>query len=245
MTPHQAPAKVASTIDKLVNEMTAETGISEPPVDAIRIAKSLGMEIAWDTTLTGRARMVQLRQHHGPAAASAIFLRPEPRGERRQWAVAHEIGESIAHRLFADMGTSADDAGEGSREQVANLFATRLLVPSTWFKEMASSCNWDITELKTPFSTASHEIIARRMLDFEPRVVITILDQGKLTFRGGNMGGAAPPLQELECACQQTVQETGQPCFLSCEEFSVQGWPIYEGDWRREILRLEARDSWD
>ena len=39
---------------------------------------------------------------------------------------------------------------------------------------------------KQRYATASHELIARRMLDFEPWIVITIFDNGRLTFRRSN-----------------------------------------------------------
>jgi len=86
----------------------------------------------------------------------------EPRLERRQWAVAHEVGESIAQRVFVRMGVSFVDIPPAGRERVANHLASCLLLPRDWLISDGEAVEWDLTELKKIYSTASHELIARR-----------------------------------------------------------------------------------
>ena len=46
---------------------------------------------------------------------ATILLRPEPRHERRHWAVAHEIGEHVAHRVFAGWGADPREGRQRPR----------------------------------------------------------------------------------------------------------------------------------
>ena len=106
----------------------------------------------------------------GPSRAT-ILLRPEPRFERRQWAVAHEIGEHVACRVFALWGVDPRETQANAREHVANNLAGRLLLPTAWFAADAVACGWDLLGLKARYRTASHELIARRMLECRPPVI--------------------------------------------------------------------------
>lgn len=243
MSCYKLPTEVTRAIDRVVTEVLEQAGIGGSPVDAVCVAKSLDMEVAWDDGLHGRARIVRLHQPRSAPRRSAILLKPEPRRERRQWAVAHEIGEAVAFRIFEHLETSPGDVGDTAREQIANLFASRLLLPSECYLAKAEACDWDLVELKREFSTASHEIVARRMLDFEPPVIVTIFDQDEIHFRGTNSWTFAPPLMPMERACQRDIHSSGQARCASNEHLTVQGWPVREDSWRREILRLQPRDA--
>jgi hypothetical protein len=96
-----------------------------------------------------------------------------------------------------------------------------------------------LLELKQHFSTASHELIARRMLDCPPPVIVTVVDSGRVTFRGANVAGRAPPLDNAERQCQRQANESGQPASYDAASMSVRAWPIHEPNWRREIIRTE------
>ncbi|REJ69033.1 MAG: ImmA/IrrE family metallo-endopeptidase [Planctomycetota bacterium] len=234
--------RVGHAIDVVVEEILITAGIEEPPVDTIELARRLDLDVAWDRSMPTRARMV--RSARGAASGrTSILLRPEPRHERRQWAVAHEIGESEAHRIFARLDLCPNDVAEQVREQVANLFANRLLLPSRWFLTTDSSGDWDLFQLKDRFSTASHEVIARRSLDFGHHSIVTIFDQGKITFRGASFASSPPGPTMLERRCQKTVHELGERHHETDEQVSVTGWPICEPGWHREILRLTAHED--
>ena len=158
--------------------------------------------------------------------------------ERRHWAVAHEVGEHNAHQVFSRLGVDARTAAPDAREQVANYLAGRLLLPTAWFREVAAACDWDMLALKREFATASHELIARRMLDFPTSIVITVCDNSAVTFRRGNLPFPAPAMLECERRCWWQVNCDVVPVRDEHDAFEVRGWPVHEDGWQREILRL-------
>ena len=238
MLPELTIEEFATVLDDTVGEFLADAGCDAPPFDAIELARRSGMEIAVDSRLVNRARTIQMAAPKRLARPS-ILLRPEPRPERRQWAVAHEIGEQLADRIFARLSVLPEEAGPGSRERVANLLARRLLLPTRVFGDDARQCDWDLLALKQRYSTASHELLARRMLDFAPRVIITVFDQGELRWRQGNLPGRAPPLSAAERACLSRVRALETAVDTTTDGDRIQGWPVTEPQWQREILRTE------
>ena len=242
MLPELTTQELSAALDRVASKVLEEAGVDTPPVDAFAVAQSLGFAVAWDDRQTGRARLLRLADDDGPPRAS-IMLRSDPRQERRQFAVAHEIGEAFAHRVFTQLGVAPAEVQPVAREQVANYLAGRLLLPSAWFEHAAIECSWDLPALKRSFSTASHELIARRMLDFPPPVIITVVDAGRVTFRRTNVPGRAPPVCEAERQCQRQSNDSGQPSDTSTPAMTIRAWPIHEPTWRREILRTDLHDA--
>jgi Zn-dependent peptidase ImmA (M78 family) len=236
--------ELAAGLDHVAEEILEEAGIFEPPIDAMVVARTLGIAVALDDRQQGRARYVRFGDRWSKNSRSAILLRPEPRFERRQWAVAHEIGEHVAHRVFVRWGADPVETPLNSREQVANWLAGHLLLPSGWFAADGAACGWDLTALKTEYNTASHELIARRMLECRPSVVITIFDHRQITFRHSNVATRVPPPLPLEIECWKRVHEYGRPSRIGRGANRVQGWPIHEEGWQREILRMEF-EEWE
>lgn len=251
MFPDISPHDWARALDRLVEETLAQAGVVEPPVDALAVAAALGLTVATDVSQLERARYVRLRGAAGRegisnsrAASPSILLRPEPRCERRQWAVAHEIGEHLAYRLFAVLGVDASEAPQ-AREWAANRFAGRLLLPGVWFGTAGIRCRWDLPRLKRRFATASHELLARRMLEEPAPVIVTICDQGRVGFRAGNLAAPPPRLSEAEQACWRRARQ-GQAARVSGPSGAlVRAWPIHEPGWQREILRTDLPDETD
>ncbi len=237
MFSHVTTEEYAAALDEVALETLSEAGVNHPPVDALAVAQALDMRVAWDETQPGRARCVRLQGVNGRPPRSTILLRPEPRPERRQWAVAHEIGEQLAHRVFAALAVDPRVAPANAREMVANHLAARLLLPWAWFAADAPACGWDLLSLKARYRTASHELIARRMLELPPPVIISIIDQGQLYLRLSNVPGSVPPLSAAEKECWQTVHQRNQPEERFFSTQTIQAWPIHEPAWKREILR--------
>ena len=230
-------------LDAVAGEVLLEAGLSEPPIDAWAIADALRITVALDDRQHGRARYVRLRGYRGCESRPSILLRPDPRPERRQWAVAHEIGEHVAWRVFERLGVDPCEAHLDARETVANQLASRLLLPGVRFEADAVAAGWDLLELKARYRTASHEIIARRMLDFPPPVIVTVFDHCRVTWRRSNLPGIVPKPAAEELRCQRTVHERNRPWQCYRGDNVVTGWPIHEADWRREIIRAEV-DPW-
>ena len=233
----------AAALDACAAEVLWEAGIAEPPVDAGVVAERIGLVVARNDALACRGRLVQLADPRGgDAGQGTIVVGPAERPERLQWAVAHEVGESVAYRVFAALGVPPETAPENAREQVANHLASCLLLPRGWFAADGPECNWDLLALKHRYSTASHELIARRMLEMPLPIVITLRDLGKVRWRRSNAGGRPPRLLPEEAKTWREAHESGEPASAILDPAStglesVHAWPIHEADWKREILR--------
>jgi len=233
----------AGGLDAVATQVLQAAGVDGPPVDAIGVARALGLRVAVDDGQPCRARYVRLRGRRGGPSRPAILVRSDPRLERRQWAVAHEIGEHVAHRVFRVFGVDPRTVSPAIREAVANQMAGRLLLPTAWFAAAAASADWDLGALKDRFSTASHELIARRTLELPSPAIIAVFDQGRLTWRRGNVPGRLPPPSPDEIRCWNVVHREGRPEQTAHAVGRIRGWPVHEPGWKREILRTEI--AWE
>src|SRR3954468_23051873 len=202
----------AAALDACAAEVLWEAGVNGPPVDALAVAEGLQLVVTRDYAMSHRGRFVRLADHEeSSGGVGTIVVGIAERPEREQWAVAHEIGESIAYRVFERLGVAFDEALPTARELVANRLARALLLPRRWFAVDGREHDWDLLELKERYSTASHELIARRMLEMRPAIVITICDQGRVHWGRGNVTWRPPDLLHEEKSAWQTVHRTGMP----------------------------------
>jgi hypothetical protein len=223
---------VVAVIDRAVGELLQSARLDGPPIDAIGLARNyLGMEVCLDGWQRQRGRAQR------SAGARQIYLRPEPTVERHQWTVAHEIGEHFKASLLTRLGIDSQQTSAFAGESLANLFAYRLLVPTAWLASDASDCAYDVLELKTRYATASHEVIAWRMLDLPQPCIITIVDNNRIHRRRSNAWAVRKKLVAAEETCQQYVHAHGVPHVVQQGDWTVQGWPIHRAEWKREILR--------
>jgi Zn-dependent peptidase ImmA (M78 family) len=239
--------ELAKAIDDCAEELLVEAGIDRPPVDTVAMAQRLGLIIARDGQSEVRGRFVRMR-HPGGVGRGTIFLAEEPRPERRQWAVAHEIGEYAAHRVFGMLGVDAEELVTVERERMANQLANAILLPHAWFRADGYAVDWDLFELKQVYTTSSHELIARRMLSMSPAVIISLFDQGKLVWRKSNVLRRPPLLVPAEQDTWQVAHTDNQPTQYECYDLpdglrDIRCWPVHETEWKREILRTSL-DDW-
>lgn len=233
----------AAALDACAADVLWEAGITEPPVDATLVAERIGLVVAHNAALPSRGRLIELADPRGGTVGQGtIVVGLAERPERLQWAVAHEIGESVAHRVFAALGIRADDIPENAREQVANYLASCLLLPRDWFAADGPPLDWDLFALKHRYATASHELIARRMLEMSPPIVITLCDLGKVRWRRTNAGSRPPRLLPEEERVWRAAHESGQPSTIYPDPAKtglerIEAWPVHEAEWKREILR--------
>jgi len=237
----------AAALDACAADVLWEAGINEPPVDALVVADRLELVVARDFALPYRGRFVRLADHHSHGGGQGtIVVGAAERPEREQWAVAHEIGESVAHRVFERLGVSFDESLPTAREQIANRLASALLLPRRWFAANGRDFDWDLLQLKEQFCTASHELIARRMLEMRPAIVITICDLGRIGWRRSNATARPPSMLAEERAAWRECHRTGFPTDEMLDGETglerVRCWPIHEPGWKREILRSEIAE---
>ena len=233
----------AAALDQCAADVLWEAGVAAPPVDAALVAERLGLVVTHNDALACRGRLVELADPRGSATAQGtIVVGPAERPERLQWAVAHEIGESIAYRVFAALGVRPGAAPENAREAVANHLAGCLLLPRAWFAADGPRLDWDLFALKQRYATASHELIARRMLEMPPPIVVTLCDQGRIGWRRTNADRRPPPMLPAESQAWQKAHRSGTPAQAEADPAatgleSIRAWPIHEPEWKREILR--------
>lgn len=263
LTPYQSPIVMLTeipteefhaTLDRCALDLLWEANVDRPPVDALAIAQQLGLVVAHDETLSGRGRFARLTSGAGRRPLEAILVSEEDRNERRHFVVAHEIGESQAHRVYEALGVDPREAAPSMREAIANALAGRLLAPRRWLVNLWRDLDGDLLEIKHVLATASHELIARRLLEcVRAPLVVTVTDHGSVTWRRWNLSGSPPPRLRLEVDCQQYAHETGEPAWGDGrdEPHSAGGapiervrcWPIHEPGWRREIMFTELVDA--
>jgi len=237
----------AAALDACAAEALWEAGIDGPPIDALVLAEGLQLVVARDYSMPYRGRFVRLAECGGDGGGlGTIVVGAAERPEREQWAVAHEIGESIAYRVFERLGIAFDEVLPTAREQVANHLAGALLLPRRWFVADGRELDWDLLELKERYNTASHELIARRMLEMRPPIVITVCDQGRVHWRRSNVTVRPPDMLREERAVWRDAHQTGLPAYdpVAAETGleSVRCWPIHEPGWKREIIRSEVAE---
>jgi len=223
----------------LAGEILDDCGIEAPPIDAWAIARTLGLRVAFDAFQQGRGRLKCI------GGRTAILVRPEERPEREQWTLAHEIGEAVAQRVYARLDVDPRDVPPQRREQVANAMASSLLLPDDWFLHDAAHCDGDVPRLKAIYSTASHELILLNLLKLPELSLVSVFDQGRLTRRRSNGQLSGPPLMALERRIWREVHDTGRPVEGTGDGIRVQGWPVCEPGWKRELLRTTVAEGLD
>jgi Zn-dependent peptidase ImmA (M78 family) len=229
---------VVAAVDRVVTDLLSSAGLEGPPVDAIQVAqKYLGILVCLDRRQPQRGRAQRA------AGQRQIYLRPEPTEERHQWTVAHEIGEHLKPQLLQALGISPEETRPMTGESLANLFANRFLVPARWFAADAPAADYNVLQLKERYRTASHEVIALRLLDLPEPCIVTIVDNDHIHRRRSNAWPVRRRLEPAEQECQRYVHHYSRPHAVREGGWTVQGWPVHSTDWKREILRSVVDDD--
>jgi hypothetical protein len=72
---------------------------------------------------------------------------------------------------------------------------------------------------------------------------VTILDNERITRRRSNAWPLKRALLPAEEKCWKYVNQHGKPKLERDDEWTVQGWPVHELEWKREILRSVRDDT--
>ena len=217
--------EVVAVIDRLVAEVLEKAGVQGPPIDALVLAQHhLGLTVGHERRPSQRGR-------------ARVGLQSEPTVEQQQWFAAQEIGAHFKPTVLERLGIELQEARALMGESLTNLFATRLLLPSDWFATDAATADYDVPQLKERYHTASYEAVALRLLDLPEPCIITILDNDHIHRRRSNAWNVRRELSPPERACQRYVNHYSRPKVVREDGWTVQGWPVHQSDWKREILR--------
>jgi hypothetical protein len=212
---------VTAAADAVVQDLLEAAGVTQPPVDAVTIAeRHLGLVLNFAPP-RGRHRV------QSPAEVSA---------ERRQWLAAREIGDKLRTDLLERLGLPTEGPRPMFAESPATLFAMRLLMPTAWFADDARSCAYDVAELQGRYGVAL-DLNAWRLLDLPTPCIITVVDNGAVTRRRCNVRHIPRDLAPAERECQNYVHHYSRPRVVRADGWTVQGWPVHQPDWKREVLR--------
>jgi hypothetical protein len=66
---------------------------------------------------------------------------------------------------------------------------------------------------------------------------VTIIDNDHITRRRSNAWRVKRELARAEAKCQRLVHQRSRPARVQEGGWTVQGWPVHQADWKREILR--------
>ncbi|MCE5270806.1 ImmA/IrrE family metallo-endopeptidase [bacterium] len=226
-------------------DLLTQAGITSPPIDPAQVAAFLGILIE---TRPGYPALSGIEQD-GPQ--TRIIIRAGLRPERQHFLVAHEVG----HVYWQDNEHHRGDPSLGGRlEYFCNKFASLMLLPFEWFNADAAETGHDLFALKRIYSTASNQLIARRIVSLRPAIATVFDDDGKEKRVTERFNGSGPQDKKLTKAESQvikevcgtgsvienigTIKEKGQ--FVRVK---VKGYPIFENGWKRVITFMEPEET--
>jgi len=214
---------VVQCVDRFVQELLTQAGVEGPPVDAVALARHLGLDLD-ESRRRGRKKP---SGEEAPRAATP---------EAQQWDAAQAIGEHYKATLLERLGFAPDEKRPLLGESLSGLFARHLLVPGAWFASDAPSCGYDLLQLKDRYRTATHEVIAFRLLDLPEPCIITVVEDDRVHRRRSNAWPVKKRLEPAEAECRRCVTHDGEPQVVRSGAWTVWGWPVWQGGRNREIL---------
>jgi hypothetical protein len=218
--------EVHSAVDRAVEELLNTATIQAPPVDALLAARVLGVTVEASRPKGARGGLKK-----------DFLTRPDTTPEAKQWLAAQAIGEHLKPALLQRLGIPPEQKRLLTGESLATLVASHLLLPTAWFGDDARALDYDILELKKRYSTTAVDVIAWRLLDLSTPCIITIIDNDHVQRRRSNAWRVRRELEEPERECQRYVNHFSRPRVVCADGWTVQGWPVHQADWKREILR--------
>lgn len=232
--------ELVEAVERLVAGLLERAGVTEPPVDALKIAEEhLGIPVTIaepEDDDRGRSRAGSRRGESG------IVLSPHATEEERHSAAARGIARTLLPDLLRKFGIEPGSEDKQAAAFLRGLISSRLLVPTRMLRSALRHCKYDLPALQNAFRTATREAIALRWLDLDNPCVVAVVDDGVVATRRGNAGSVSKKLTPAEQACLDGVMDADAPVQLRRDGWSVQGWPVPGRPFRRVILRALPDD---
>ena len=207
-------------IEQTAERLLAAARITEPPVLPERIARALRINVL------DRDLPMRRGQSYRYRGMKFVDIGKGARAERRNFTLAHEIME-----LELPDAIAAKDL----RHEIAVRGAAALLCPTPFFRAACTPGPFDLFELKATFSTASHEVIALRSLDFA-EAIITVFDNGRLKNRQTSHPFGIQPVSPPERELLRRAMRSGKVENETWDAASATAYPVFENDFKRVIL---------
>ena len=217
-------SEISADLERIVDWLIDDCKLTSPPIDCLQLSHNLSRGAFRFEKLGNRGEITWAGNER------AVAIRAEDRMERAQWTAAHEIGELVLPQRMEFCDAIELDV-------LCNRFAMLLLAPRKWYWDDCRRLRFDLLKLKEIYGTASHEVLALRMLDLPTPALVTIFDHGRMTRRTANLAFRAPELTPTERSAQTVARTTGAPTRMFGDGVHVCAWPVHEPNWPREILR--------
>lgn len=163
---------------------------------------------------------------HEPAClvGMEIVYNPRERPTRQAGTIAHELGHFALRRY-----------GEDDDEQAATRVGAALLVPRRPLDAALRRLGWDLPELRGTFSHASHELIARRVLELREGGLIVRDSRRERLITSGFLRDHDE--RDLRAAAR-AASESGH----SAQIGDARAWAVVEPGFSRALALVPAAD---
>jgi len=233
--------ELLEVIDRLVAGLIERAGVERPPVDALTLAEEhlgIPVEVVQPAEEDERGR----RRLRAQSAIGGIALSPDMTLEQRHKAAADGIARALLPEILHKLGILPGTENRQFAVHIRGLFVGRLLAPTKLLRAALRECRADLVALKKQFTTSGMEMLALRLLDLDEACVVSIIDDGIVSIRRGNRGPAGKKLESAEQTCHDRVAELELPQRVRADGWTVSGWPVRGGSFRRIILRAVPDD---
>lgn len=223
-----------SEMIRLADELIERAGFTGPPIDLNRLAEALCVPVEHDPTLKVRGKIV------GEAGRAKIILGPAERPEREQSALGHELAEYVRAEIRAKLGRLVDE----ELEKWCDVLMAYLLTPAIYFDDVRRQCGGCVYRIKKSFSTASHELIANRLVEYEDDpAVLWVVDNNRWRKSVTTQHWSLKPTK-LEEEVQRIANASGEFERREDGALSVRCWPVHEPGWQRELIITTMAAYW-
>jgi len=208
-------------IEATVERLLTTARIERPPIDPVRIARAIRINVL-DRDLPQRRG-----QSYVYRGMRFVDIGRTARAERRNFTLAHEIME-------LELPLAGSD--KQLKHEIAMRGAAALLCPARFFRQACTAAPFDLFRLKAAFSTASHEVIALRSLDFA-EAIMSVFDNGRLVNRQTSYPFGLQSVTRQERDVVRRAMHSGEVCADTWDGASATAYPVFENDFKRVILR--------